>query len=68
MTKEQMDHTIILSSMLSITFDVSTTQLIHWFDKPFMNFDKTPRELILEDKADILLGAIYRMATGEPSS
>jgi hypothetical protein len=68
MTKEQMDQTILISSMLATTLNITPLQLILWFDKPFMNLDKTPRELIFEDKADILLGAIHRMATGEPSS
>ena len=68
MTKEQMDQTILISSMLATTLNITPILLILWFDKPFMNLDKTPRELILEDKSHILLGEVYRLATGEPSS
>ena len=67
MTKEQMDQTILISSMLATTLNITPLELILWFDRAFI-LDKTPRELILEDKADILLGEVYRLATGEPSS
>lgn len=68
MTKEQMDQTILITSLLATTLNITPMELISWFDKSFMNLNKTPRELILEDKTDILLGAIYRLTTGEPSS
>ena len=68
MTKEQMDQTILISSMLATTLNITPIELILWFDKSFINLDKTPRELILEDKADILLGEVYRLVTGKPSS
>ena len=46
MTKEQMDQTILISSMLATTLNITPLQLILWFDEPFMNLDKTPRELV----------------------